>query len=118
MTDETKAKELHDRATHGKPLSLADQAKLQAWYIEQDQAEFQEIKLTVSNTETTELPNQIKVTLEQIAATTAQIQTLAVENEALRHTNFLLQRLVSPIKVDNFIPMARDEIYKERGEPR
>ena len=112
MTDETKAKELHDRSTRGGLLSQADKAKLYAWYVEQDQAEFQQMKLTVSDSETAELPNQIKATLEQIAATTTQIQTLAIENEALRQANFLLQRLVNPIQLENFTPMTRDEIYQ------
>lgn len=92
MTDDAKAKELHDRATRGETLTAADQAHLQAWYDEQDQAELQQLGLSASAADDAELQNQIAAALDQIAAVTSQIQTLAKENETLRHENLTLRR--------------------------
>lgn len=88
----TNVKELHDRATRGEALTAAEQAQLQAWYSEQDQAEFQQLGLPASIPNNAELPNKIAVALNQIAASTAQIQKLASENEALRRENLTLRR--------------------------
>lgn len=91
MTNDAKAKELHDRATRGKALTADEQVQLQAWYSEQDQAEFQQLRLSASATDDAELPDKIASTLNHIAATTAQIQKLAGENEALRRENHTLR---------------------------
>lgn len=92
MTDETRAKALHDRTTRGETLTNAEQVQLQAWYDEQDQAELQQLGLSVSAADDAELQSQIAATLNQIAAATSQIQMLANENETLRCENLTLRR--------------------------
>ncbi len=92
MTDETKAKELHDRATRGETLTTEDQAQLQTWYDEQDQVELQQLGLSASAADDVGLQNQIAAALNQISAATSQIQMLAKENETLRHENLTLRR--------------------------
>ena len=92
MTNDAKARELHDRATRGEALTADEQVQLQAWYSEQDQAEFQQLRLSASATDDAELATKIAATLNQIAATTAQIQNLTNENEALRRENLILRR--------------------------
>lgn len=88
----TNVKELHDRVTRGEVLTADEQAQLQTWYSEQDQAEFQQLGLPASIPNNVELPNNIAIALNQIAASTAQIQKLANENEVLRRENQTLRR--------------------------
>ncbi len=88
----TNVKELHDRVTRGEALTADEQAQLQTWYGEQDQAEFQQLKLSASIPNNADLPNKIAVALNQISASTAQIQKLANENESLRRENQTLRR--------------------------
>lgn len=95
MTADAKAEELHDRATRGETLTPEEQAQLQAWYDEQDQAEFQQLGLAASTSDDSALHNQINAALEQLAAATTQIQTLAAENEVLRRENLALRRQLS-----------------------
>lgn len=95
MSSDEKAKELHDRATRGESLTPEEQTQLNAWYDNQDQAEFQRLGLTGAAADNAVLHDQIKVALEQLATATAQIQKLVAENDALRRENLTLRRQLS-----------------------
>jgi len=83
MSEEITPIRLHDRATRGLPLSDAERAILENWYAEQDAAES---ALLVANRPPTArvLQEQIDAALRRLQTSTAKIQTLMAENEALR----------------------------------
>lgn len=76
--------DLHDRASRGLPLSLAEQAQLEAWYAQQDEAEHQLLPTRAATPTTSVLQEQIKVALSQLATVTQRIQELTRQNEELR----------------------------------
>jgi hypothetical protein len=76
--------DLHDRATRGLQLSLAEQAQLEAWYAQQDEAEHQLLHTRAATLPTSVLQGQIKLALTQLATVTQRIQELTLQNEELR----------------------------------
>ncbi len=91
MISDTTAKQLHDQATRGQPLSLAEQSLLTTWYALQDQTEDENLRMTPAETFLT-LKQQVAEGLIQLEAVTKQIQRLTVENERLTQDNLELRR--------------------------
>ena len=88
--------ELHDKATRGIALSAEEQARLEAWYAEQDAAEQALLSKGQPLSNVAELQAQVDSVLTQISATAERIQQIASQNEALKsEIAQLQQRLTS-----------------------
>ena len=88
--------ELHDKATRGIALSAEEQARLEAWYTEQDAVEQSLLSGGQSSSKVAELQTQVDSVLTQISATAERIQQIAAQNEALKsEIAQLQQRLTS-----------------------
>jgi hypothetical protein len=86
MPSEDVVKQLHDKATRGASLTGEEQAQLEAWYAEQDQAESEGLGLTHVSPRLAPLQAQVETTLTQrIQELTAQNETLRREIAALQH---------------------------------
>jgi len=84
MVSDEIGKRLHDRATRGETLSAQDQARLDAWYADQDRTEAVELGLNTAPKTMATLQAQVDSALAQLASVTARIQEIAEENDALR----------------------------------
>lgn len=87
MIDDNLAKQLHDRATRGEILPVAQQAELEEWYAYQDQIESNSYNTVVAIAPTTTLvtlQKQVEAALAQLMIVTKRIQEIAAENEAIR----------------------------------
>ena len=98
----TEPQELHDRATRGVVLSDEEMAQLNAWYVQEDEAEARLLGVSDGAEKTDVLQTQIKAALTQVAAVTRQIQRLMLQNKELRREVAVLkqrlaQRLRSPV---------------------
>lgn len=93
MTEEDLAKQLHDKATRGFALSAAEQAQLEVWYAQQDQAE----AATLRQTEQSQgvLQAQVDATITKLLSVSQRIQELTSENASLRQDIAELQRRVT-----------------------
>jgi peptidoglycan hydrolase CwlO-like protein len=88
--------ELHDKATRGIALSANEQARLEAWYAEQDATEQALLFRGQSPSKVAELQTQVDSVLAQISVTAERIQQIAAQNEALKsEIAQLQQRLTS-----------------------
>jgi hypothetical protein len=85
--------ELHDRFTRDQPLTPYEVSLLEAWYAQQDAADFVQLNLP-SNTlpDLMSLQQQIDVTLEQLTSVTQRIQQVSGENDELRRAIAILQQ--------------------------
>jgi hypothetical protein len=91
--NDSKERQLHDRATRGESLTEEERAQLEAWYAVHDAEEAAQLGVRQIQTGQTNgsaeieslsaLRAQIDKTLAQLAVTSAQIQKLAEENKAL-----------------------------------
>ncbi len=79
---ESEALQLHDRAACGDALTAEENARLEAWYAVQDDAESRE--LATGAQESRDLQGRIQASLEQITQTARQIQQTLKENDSLR----------------------------------
>ena len=96
----TEPQELHDRATRGVVLSDEEMAQLNAWYVQEDEAEARLLGVSDGAEKTDVLQTQIKAALTQVAAVTRQIQRLMLQNEELRREVAVLkQRLAQRLTV-------------------
>jgi hypothetical protein len=86
------AQQLHDKATRGLVLSAEEQARLEAWYAEQDQQERAVLGPTGSSQRLAVLHTQVETVLAQLLTVTQRIQELTVDNETLRREIAVLQR--------------------------
>ena len=86
------AQQLHDKATRGLALSAEEQARLEAWYAEQDQQERAVLGPTGSSQRLATLHTQVETALAQLLTVTQRIQELTVHNETLRREIAVLQR--------------------------
>lgn len=86
------AQQLHDKATRGLALSAEEQARLEAWYAEQDQQERAVLGPTGSSQRLATLHTQVETALAQLLTITQRIQELTVHNETLRREIAVLQR--------------------------
>jgi len=92
MISDDLAKQLHDRATRGEPLSAEEQAQLEKWYVLQDNAESKALGLTAAEKTLTTLQAQVDAALAQLMTVTKRIQEIAAENETLRREITALRR--------------------------
>jgi phosphoglycerate-specific signal transduction histidine kinase len=92
MSTDDLAKQLHDKATRGIVLSAAEQAQLDIWYAEQDQAEGAILALTTPPDTLATLHTQVDTAVSQLLTVTQRIQELAAQNDVLRHDIAALQR--------------------------
>jgi hypothetical protein len=86
------AQQLHDKATRGGALSAEEQARLDAWYAEQDQREGAVLGPTGSSQRLAMLHTQVETALAQLLTVTQRIQELTAHNETLRREIVVLQR--------------------------
>lgn len=89
MTADAFVQQLHDRATRGMPLSVAEQQSLSEWYAIQDQAEhtlLRELPAPLAA-----LRRQVDESAEQLRVAAERIQALTANNEALRREVDVLQ---------------------------
>lgn len=84
--------ELHLRKARGESLTPAEQADLDAWYVEQDQAEALMLGLSRGASNLSPLKQQVNEVLGRIVTTSQTIQSLAAENEVLRRENMALRQ--------------------------
>jgi hypothetical protein len=92
MVSDEIARELHDRATRGTPLSAQDQAELEQWHALQDQREAGTLARAVPPGDLIKLRNDIERALAQLGSVTQRVQALASDNEALKQEIATLQR--------------------------
>ena len=86
---------LHLRRSLGEALTADEQSDLDAWYEGHDQAEALALGLSFEVNELSSLKQQVDAILERIVATSLSIQTMANENEVLRHENMALHYQVA-----------------------
>jgi peptidoglycan hydrolase CwlO-like protein len=84
MVSDELAKQLHDRATRGEPLSAQERAQLENWYALQDSAESNTLGLAATEKTLSTLQTQVDSALAQLTTVTKRMQEIASENEALR----------------------------------
>jgi hypothetical protein len=96
MSTDDLAKQLHDKASRGIVLSAEEQAQLEAWYAEQDQAESAVLGPTSSPQRRAALHTQVETALAQLRTVTQRIQDLMAQNEAMRREISVLQRQLAP----------------------
>jgi hypothetical protein len=92
MSHDELAQHLHDKATRGLALSAEEQARLEAWYTEQDQQERAVLGPTGSSQRLATLHTRVEPALAQLLTVTQRIQELTVHNETLRREMAVLQR--------------------------
>lgn len=100
MSTENLVKQLHDSATRGTALSADQQAELDAWYAEHDQAESQLLGLADVPPSPVDLRAQVEEAFNRLLKTAQQVQELTAQNDALRREIGELQRrLVQPLSI-------------------
>jgi len=92
MSTDDLAQELHDKATRGVVLSADEQARLNAWYAEQDKEESARLARSVSPHPPAPLQAQVDDVLAQLLTATQRVQEIAAQNDALRREIALLER--------------------------
>ena len=83
--------QLHDRFTRGIPLSVDEQAQLEAWYTREDQAEGDILVATASVPDVDALQAQLDKSLEEVHTVVQRIRQLVSDNEATRREIETLQ---------------------------
>src|SRR6266545_6120418 len=91
MTDE-QLQRLHDRATRGDRLTDEEQAALDAWYLQQDQAESQLLQALSNSVSLANLQSQVTATVTQLEVVTHRIRETLATNADLRREIASLQR--------------------------
>jgi len=86
-----RARYLHDKATRGIALSAREQAQLEAWYADQDQAESTILHFTPSPQHLDTLHAQVATVVNQLISVTQRIHELTAQNAAVRHEIDTLQ---------------------------
>jgi predicted nucleic acid-binding Zn-ribbon protein len=92
MAPDDVAKQLHDKATRGTPLTGEEQALLQEWYARLDQEESRHLAAGPPPTDLAALRQEIQNTLSGIIAVSQKIQALKKNNEDLRKEILALQQ--------------------------
>lgn len=90
ITDDI-GRQLHLKATRGKPLTAEVQKDLQEWYAFHDSEESRILNSHLSSDLLPILREQADLALQQLLTTTKRLQEIAVENERLRQENVVLQ---------------------------
>lgn len=91
MTD-AQLQRLHDRVTRGEHLTAEEQAALDAWYTQQDQAESQLLGEHTRSATLADLHSQVAATAAQLEVVTRHIREALAENDTLRREIALLQQ--------------------------
>ena len=81
---------LHDRATRGEVLTEPEQAALEAWYRQQDEAKVRQLHAEQLQTPES-IPGDIQGVFSRIKETASRIQALDLQNASLRQNIALLQ---------------------------
>jgi hypothetical protein len=85
--------ELHDRFTRDQPLTPEEVSLLEAWYAQQDAAEFVQLNLpSGALPNLVSLQHQVDMTLGQLTSVTQRIQQVSGENDELRREIAVLQQ--------------------------
>jgi hypothetical protein len=92
MNAEISEQALHDRFTRSIPLSPAEQARLEAWYAEQDKAEKLLLESTEKGNASGVIQAQIRTLLTQLRIVTQRIQEINEQNEVLRQEIVMLKQ--------------------------
>ena len=98
-TSDDRLWKLHLRKALGELLAPKEQADLDAWYAEQDQAEALSLGVALESIDLGPLKQQVDAILGRIVTTTQTIQTIAEENETLRRENLVLSQQLAQRKV-------------------
>lgn len=85
-------KQLHDKATRGITLSTIEQARLDAWYAQQDQEEDALLTQTSPPHTLVALQTQVDTAVAQLHAVTQRLQELVIHNDTLRRDIAVLQQ--------------------------
>ena len=84
MGNEIAVRQLHEMATQGHVLTDVDQARLEAWYGQQDVEEGARLASSTETASVSGLQSEVKTATAQLLTVTRHIQSLVKENEALR----------------------------------
>lgn len=87
---------LHDRSTRGEKLTAQEQQVLDAWYGEQDQAEFALLERAVLASDVPALRHQLEAALQQLALVSQSINEVMRANNELRRDIAQLQTQLKP----------------------
>jgi hypothetical protein len=96
MNSESRVQQLHDRATRGEVLTSEEQAELEQWYTDQDDAEVTMLAVPLSPDENASLQRQVDAALGQLRIVTERIQALSRENDAVRREIAELRQRLTP----------------------
>jgi hypothetical protein len=91
---------LHDRSTRGESLNADEQAALEAWYAQQDQAESQLLTGQTSPETLTQLRTQIAAAAAQLETVSQHIREALDQNDQVRREIALLQRQLAKQSTD------------------
>ena len=92
MIPDTLGRQLHDKATKGKPLSEEEISQLNEWYAHQDENEANSLKTLDSKIYPGSIQVQIEDTLAQLSTLTNHIQQTMKENNVLRQDIAMLRQ--------------------------
>ena len=92
MISDDLAKQLHDKATRGKLISVEEHSLLENWYALQDSSESDVLKLADDEKTLPTIQVQVETALTQLMSVTKRIREIASENEALRQEIAILRR--------------------------
>src|SRR5437879_4238124 len=84
MISDELARQLHDRASRGGPLSPDERQQLDEWLSIQDRAEAQLLSPKSVEPALVALRSQVEAALAQVGTVTRSIQQLCAQNDALR----------------------------------
>jgi hypothetical protein len=87
---------LHDRATRGEVLTESEQALLEDWYREQDEAEAALLAANRPSIGSDAMPTDLQTILARIRETTVSIEALHQQNTTLREEIAALQKRLAP----------------------
>lgn len=90
--------QLHDKATHGEPLTAEEEIALAAWYARQDQEEDTLLTSSRSSDTAEALQAEIENALTNLQVTAQQVREQLNENEALRRDIAALTRQLAQTK--------------------
>lgn len=96
MVDHQIGMELHQKRLKDELLTKEEMTQLEAWYVQEDEAEATLLNVTVPTKTTIEhLREQINNVLNQLTQLTQNIQLVAKENDKIRQENARLFQLLS-----------------------
>src|SRR5262245_52553557 len=98
MSTDESLRQLHDKATRGVMLSADEQARLDAWYTQQDREEDIVLAQMLPPQTLATLQAQVDTVVSQMQVVTQRIQELLLSNESLRHEIITLQRQLTRVQ--------------------